>query len=136
MILFINTADQNEVTLALVLNGNIVIKKTFLAKYRQAELLLPEIKKLFLNSQSGQKALRGIVVVSGPGPFSALRIGISTANALAYALNLPIVGVKLSEISKESNLGIFVSNIFKKAKREFIVKPFYGAEPNITSKKR
>lgn len=41
----------------------------------------------------GFKALERIVVHAGPGGFTGLRVGVTTANALAYALTVPITGV-------------------------------------------
>ena len=35
--------------------------------------------------------IEGIVCFKGPGSFTGLRIGLSVANALAYAQNIPIV---------------------------------------------
>src|SRR5262245_42792262 len=35
--------------------------------------------------------IEGLVVYKGPGSFTGLRIGLSIANALAYALDIPIV---------------------------------------------
>jgi len=37
--------------------------------------------------------LNGIVVVMGPGTFTGIRIGLSTAKGLAEALNLPVVAI-------------------------------------------
>ncbi len=39
----------------------------------------------------------GIAVAQGPGSFTGLRIGVVTAKALAYAWNLPVVGVSTLE---------------------------------------
>lgn len=70
-----------------------------------------------------QSELRGIIVFVGPGSFTGLRIGISFANALAYALNIPIY-----ETKKKEDLGL--------SKPKKIATPFYGAEPHITKSSR
>ncbi len=166
MILVINTADTKKVFIALVQTGKLIVKREFLAQYRQAEKLLSAIDKLLASlrlsygkasGRSGQaksysprfacltarqageagklKTLKGIVVVSGPGPFTALRIGVATANTLAWALNIPIVGYALDEFKDIQELAKIAENKIKKAKRGVIIEPFYGKEPNITLKR-
>src|SRR5690349_21080757 len=46
-----------------------------------------------LLSSQGKKIsdLQGIVCFAGPGSFTGLRIGLTVANTLAYALEVPIV---------------------------------------------
>jgi hypothetical protein len=112
-----------------------IVKKPF----KQSELLLTEIDKLVES-----KKLSGIIVVNGPGAFSGLRIGISTANALAYAWNIPITGIKLqpdwlvlSERQKVLNVwnkGIKKLLVSKFCILDDLVNPQYGAEPNIGKK--
>jgi tRNA threonylcarbamoyladenosine biosynthesis protein TsaB len=80
------------------------------------------------------KSLTGIVVNSGPGSFTGLRIGLSIANSLAYSLNIPVVGVaKTGSWEQLVNMGL------KELKdKKTFVKPImaeYGAEPNITKPK-
>ncbi|HUR78845.1 MAG TPA: tRNA (adenosine(37)-N6)-threonylcarbamoyltransferase complex dimerization subunit type 1 TsaB [Acidimicrobiales bacterium] len=60
---------------------------------RHAEVLVPAIA--FACDQAGI-ALREVDVIAvdiGPGLFTGLRVGIATANGLAQALRLPMVGV-------------------------------------------
>lgn len=126
MILVINTTDSEKVFIGLVKNGAWQAKKEFKAKAQQAEKLLPEIEKLIKNLK-----LSRIAVISGPASFTALRIGVVTANTLAWANKIPVVSVKLNEYNNLDELASKVS----KNKNEEIVKPFYGKEPNITKKK-
>lgn len=126
MILVINTADSEEVFIGLVKDGVWQAKKKFKAKAQQAEKLLPEIEKLLKNSK-----LSKIAVVSGPASFTALRIGVVTANTLAWGMKIPVVSIKLDEFQDLDELAQKVS----KNKDEEIVKPFYGKGPNITKKK-
>lgn len=49
-----------------------------------------------LLSSQGQtlREIEGIVCFKGPGSFTGLRIGLTVANSLAYAQNMPIVARK------------------------------------------
>jgi len=51
------------------------------------------IEQILAMTKIKQVDLTGIAVSIGPGSFTGLRIGLATAKSMAYALNLPIVGV-------------------------------------------
>jgi len=55
--------------------------------------LIPMIKHLLENVHMSISDLTHIACTSGPGSFTGLRIGASTAKAIAYALDIPIVAV-------------------------------------------
>ena len=63
-----------------------------------AETIHKKIEELLqgraLLQGSALQAIEGIVCFKGPGSFTGLRIGLSVANALAYALEIPIVAKK------------------------------------------
>jgi tRNA threonylcarbamoyl adenosine modification protein YeaZ len=70
---------------------------TWTAGYRHGETLLPSIQR-FLGEQNLRRSrLTGIVVGTGPGAFTGLRVGIATAKGLAYALRIPLAGVSTGE---------------------------------------
>lgn len=60
---------------------------------RHGEFLAPAVA--FCLEQAGVEAdrLAGVAVGTGPGLFTGLRVGIATAQSLAYALHLPVVGM-------------------------------------------
>lgn len=137
MNLLISTEAKNLFSLAI---GEIEIKQVRIIhkEYRHSELLLREIDRLI-----GKSKINHIFVVQGPGAFSALRIGLAVANALAYGLGAGIVGIELEDdwknlveserLNKIWQVGISQLKKIKNRKLKFI-EPIYGREPNITMK--
>ena len=65
--------------------------------HRHGETLLPSIGR-FLGEQNIRRSrLVGIVVGSGPGAFTGLRVGMATAKGMAHGLRIPLVGVSTAE---------------------------------------
>jgi tRNA threonylcarbamoyladenosine biosynthesis protein TsaB len=78
-------------------DGSIDGLTTWPAGYRHGETLLPTIQR-FLGEQNIRRSrLIAIVVGTGPGAFTGLRVGLATAKGLAHGLRLPIVGISTAE---------------------------------------
>lgn len=97
MILYINTQDPKVVTVALKKNEEVVKSFSQESKYG-SQILLPLIVKLIPPQK--WDLLEGIEVEKGPGSFTGLRVGASIAQALGFALNIPVNG----EVGKPVNL--------------------------------
>jgi tRNA threonylcarbamoyladenosine biosynthesis protein TsaB len=70
---------------------------TWTAGHRHGETLLPTIGR-FLGEQNIRRSrLVGIVVGTGPGAFTGLRVGMATAKGLAHGLRIPMVGISTAE---------------------------------------
>jgi tRNA threonylcarbamoyladenosine biosynthesis protein TsaB len=55
--------------------------------------LMPAIEGLLREAALELRAVQALVVVNGPGSFTGIRVGLSTAKGLAHAAGLPIVAV-------------------------------------------
>ena len=135
MILIINTAPQDHMTVILAQKKDSFKAKTVSGQFRQAEKLLPAIDAILKKNGATLEKLRGLGVVTGPGGFTSVRIGVAVANAFAYSLNLPLVGLKLSDFSDDKELVAKVFDQLKTAKPAKLALPFYDREPNITMPK-
>lgn len=99
------------------------LKKKFSSKRDQAEKLLPAIVEFFKAHKLKLSDLKGIEVANRGGSFTSLRVGVVTANALAYSLGIAVAG--------ESG----GAKIVHQGRREFkVVEPSYGRAPRITEK--
>lgn len=76
--------------------------------------------------------IEAIIAYAGPGSFTGLRIGISLANALAYARNIPIVG---STTDDWIELGCQLAAAARKQPYNPVV-PIYGAPVHITPQRK
>ena len=93
MVLHINTKDQKVVKVSLKKDGK-VVKSLRESREYGSQVLLPLVIKLLRTTNYELKTLQGIEVETGPGSFTGLRVGVSVANALGFALGIPINGKK------------------------------------------
>lgn len=76
--------------------GRLLGESGWAAGYRHGEELLARVDGLLSDLGVGLGDLGAIVVGTGPGAFTGLRVGLATAKGLAHALRVPIVGVATS----------------------------------------
>ncbi len=78
---------------ALIDEHRVLGEITFCCDQTYSTRLLPDIKQLLEKIDLTLKDISLIAVSLGPGSFTGLRIGLSSAKAIAFALNIPIIGV-------------------------------------------
>lgn len=124
MFLFINTAEQNKTEVAIFIADKDKIKILRQIKSKsKSDKILVLIDKLFKKEKITADNIKKIFVIKGPGPFTAVRIAIATANALAYGLKIPVIGVEFKKDKNIQDLIMSVLNKNKNAKAKKYVKP-------------
>ena len=95
IVLSIDTCGTSgSVALGRIENGNAsLIAQAELAGKTYSAQLVPAIQTLLYGQQLAPHDLRAIVVTSGPGSFTGIRIGISTAKGLSEGLTIPLLAV-------------------------------------------
>lgn len=66
--------------------------------------LLERIQRLFAECGTTMQALDAVAVATGPGSFNGLRVALTTAKSLAFALQKPLVGVSTLDIIAAQHL--------------------------------
>ena len=84
-------------SVALLDDDKIIAQSILNLEQTQSQRLMPQIITLLENSNYEIEQLSGLGVGVGPGSFTGIRIGVSTACGLAQALSIPIAGVSTLE---------------------------------------
>ena len=80
-------------SLALTQGSDILAEMTWRCGQNHTVELYPRLDFLISKSGLDIKSADCIFVAKGPGSFNGLRVGVSAAKALAFSLNVPIIGI-------------------------------------------
>lgn len=88
-ILTIDSSKSGEIKVGLKI-GRSTSYLSSEAKVLKSEAVLPLIDKILKQKRLNISELDGIEINTGPGSFTGLRVGIAIANALSFALKIPV----------------------------------------------
>ncbi len=63
-----------------------------------AKTLAPAIERLVTKNNIEMQSLKAIALLTGPGSFTGLRVGVATAKAMAYALRIPTIEIDTLDV--------------------------------------
>jgi len=93
VLLNIETSTKN-CSVSIADNGKIVaMKELNNGNYSHAEVLHPFIEDILKEAGMLIGELEGVAVSKGPGSYTGLRIGVSAAKGLSFALNIPLISI-------------------------------------------
>jgi len=119
---------------AVVNEGKILCEASHDEKYVHAEKLMTQVDAVLERSGFSLDQLDGIAVSIGPGSFTGLRIGLSVAKGLAFALDKRVVPVPtLHALAQRAVHGKIVRNgefilAALDARRDEVYSEFFRAE--------
>ena len=93
LFLLIETATKSCSVSLSSENKIIACKEEVNEQYSHAEKLTVFITELFKTQDFSIKDLDAVAVSKGPGSYTGLRISVSTAKGLCYALDIPLISV-------------------------------------------
>lgn len=128
MILLLDTSTP--VCRAVLITGEQRIERDWQADRTLAKHLLKFLTELLAETGHSIHDLTGIGVMTGPGSFTGLRIGLAVCNTLADGLQIPIVGARGDDWQQQA-----VTRLHG-GENDRIVLPHYGSAAHITQPRK
>lgn len=97
LILSIDTSTLVS-SVAVAGEDKLLAELTTQTRLTHSETLLPHIAEVLKLAGVAKDQLDAVAVSIGPGSFTGLRIGLATAKAMCYALNIPLLAVPTLEV--------------------------------------
>jgi len=110
--------------LALMESGQLKGEYNLSLKRQHSEKLLPLMEQIFELLKIKAEDLDGVAVAIGPGSFTGLRIGITTAKMLGRIFSIPVKGISTLEIMAAGSDGDYLLPLLD-ARRERVYFSFY-----------
>ncbi len=90
--LYLDT-HRSVIVFALYKDEKLWKKKEILSPMDHSMILIPSLKEFLEENHLKVEDLSDLVVVTGPGSFTGVRLGVTIAKTLSYSLNIPIRGL-------------------------------------------
>ncbi|RYY36594.1 MAG: tRNA (adenosine(37)-N6)-threonylcarbamoyltransferase complex dimerization subunit type 1 TsaB [Sphingobacteriaceae bacterium] len=110
IILQIETATT-ACSAALLANGEVIGSKLIDQRNIHAEVITLFIDELLANAGIKYNQLDAVAISSGPGSYTGLRIGVSTAKGLCYALDKPLISIETLEAMTQGAISLYGDEI-------------------------
>ncbi len=136
MYLLIHSPNRDTTYVALAKSEGIFDTENYSAQANANMDLMIDIDAILKRNNATPQNLKGIIVMSGPGSFAALRSGIVIANTTGQVLNIPVAGVGGNETYVAEELFAEGMKVLGGMKEFVPVIPAYGREANVSTPKK
>jgi tRNA threonylcarbamoyl adenosine modification protein YeaZ len=89
---------MSGLSVGVIASNGYVVSRQVDTQREQASLLIPTIQEVLEEAQIGFQDIDLLTCGKGPGSFTGLRIGLTTAKVMAQSLAVPLVGLSNLEV--------------------------------------
>ena len=118
LILIIDTCGDNAFV-CLSSKGSIIAKQDNSIQNQHASFIHPAIELLFKNAAVSLQDIDAVAVVNGPGSYTGLRVGLSSAKGICYSINKPLILINTLYVMAMALRNNFVNNNASKGNELF-----------------
>jgi tRNA A37 threonylcarbamoyladenosine modification protein TsaB len=131
MYLYINPTQPGQIDLKLFDRKELKSKTSLKGGVKLTEKLIEGLLKFLHKNKLSIKKVKGIILATGPGGFTSLRISCLIVNTISQLNNIPTFGASLPLLTTDRQIVAAI----KKIKKGRVLLPAYDREPNITLSK-
>ena len=108
--------------------GEVLAEHSWHSQQNHSVELLPAVEQLLKMTNTYIQDVECIVIAIGPGGFSALRVGLSTAKGLAMSLGVPLVALNTLDVEAHPycGLGLSICAVLDMGRGEMAAATYYG----------
>lgn len=123
--LMIETSTE-ACSVALSIDNKIVSTRYICEQKAHARILAPFIEEVLKENSLTAKDLSAVAVSEGPGSYTGLRVGVSTAKGICYGASIPLISIGTLQIL--ANMGkSYLDNSKERDNREITIIPMIDA---------
>ena len=112
-------SSNTKLAVGIAKNGIVLKSVIYEAWQEQSEHMIPEINNLFESFDVKKEEIDDVMVAIGPGSYTGVRIAITIAKTMGYALNIPVYPVSSLHVLKcENKPSICIMNA--RSKRSYV----------------
>ncbi|GAB6934709.1 MAG: tRNA (adenosine(37)-N6)-threonylcarbamoyltransferase complex dimerization subunit type 1 TsaB [Bacillota bacterium] len=97
VILSLDTSSR-AMSVALLQDDRVLGEWCTNTQHHHSVRLMPAVRQLMAEVGVTPRALSAVAVAKGPGSYTGVRIGVTTAKTMAWALDIPLVGVSTLQV--------------------------------------
>lgn len=129
MILVLQTTVLGRISVWLVRDRKIIASRKIEVEWHGSDRALAVVDQTLRQKNKTVNDLKKIIVVRGPGSFTAVRTGLIIANTLGMILHIPVRGI-VAKHQLSTDEVLYQADMVGKNNK--LIRPWYGKSPNIT----